>query len=187
MSIEKLIALVPPPEYPVDNGTSEMWAEIEAALSVQLPDDYKQLINTYGAGWFAGWIHINSPLTKRWDSLLDFSLMESVRDSMKQNKWDTTNLNWDKTFPEPGSLLTLGHDDGNSFFFYITEGEPNDWKILNLDNDFTEDGQVILSCGITELLVGWFEGTIQNGVGENQWYPEDIDPTQCRFFSLNAS
>jgi SMI1-KNR4 cell-wall len=83
MSIEKLIVLVPPPENPVDNGTPEMWGEVEQSLGFALPEDYKQLINTYGAGWFAGWIHINSPLTEGWDSLMDFSLMESVRDSIE--------------------------------------------------------------------------------------------------------
>jgi SMI1-KNR4 cell-wall len=163
-----------------------MWSDIEASLGVTLPEDYKQLINTYGKGWFAGWIHINSPLTKGWDSLMSFSMMESVRDSI-ENVWAIKDTSFGKPFPEPGSLLTLGHDDGNSFFFYLTEGEPNGWKIVNFNNRFVEGYQVILPYTVTELLSGWFEGKIKQKIGGNQWYPEDIKPTKRRFFSLNAS
>src|SRR5688572_9224139 len=57
-TIEDLVALVPPPTEPVDARGD--WHEVEAALGLALPADFKALIERYGLGQFVD--HI-TPLT----------------------------------------------------------------------------------------------------------------------------
>ncbi|MBB3732477.1 SMI1/KNR4 family protein [Nonomuraea dietziae] len=57
-TIDDLVALVPPPTEPVDARGD--WHEVEAALGLALPTDFKALIERYGLGQFVD--HI-TPLT----------------------------------------------------------------------------------------------------------------------------
>ena len=45
-----LVGVVTPPTRPVYNDGPVSWDEIERAMGFALPDDYKQLIHTYGYG-----------------------------------------------------------------------------------------------------------------------------------------
>jgi hypothetical protein len=52
-TIEKLIKLVPPPAHPFNVPTDADWAAAEKELGTPLPEDYKDLVNTYGEGCFS--------------------------------------------------------------------------------------------------------------------------------------
>ncbi|MFD8530369.1 hypothetical protein ACFV0L_23415 [Streptosporangium canum] len=57
-TIDGLIRLVPPPAEPVDAQGD--WREVEAALGLELPADFKTLIERYGRGQF---VDLITPLT----------------------------------------------------------------------------------------------------------------------------
>ena len=50
--LSRLHALVPPPANPF--YSSGDWSLVEQELGLRLPDDYKQLIESYGQGMFQG-------------------------------------------------------------------------------------------------------------------------------------
>lgn len=174
-TIDDLTQLVTPLSSPRNVPTTEEWEHYEATLGTPFPSDYKQIINTYGEGWFADWIHICHPK----------STVKSLEPgkSFLEGSFTTWKIPY-LLYPKPNGLLLCGVDDGNSFFTWRTEGSPDTWTIINFPNRTYEGSQAILNYTLLELLVGWFRGEIKNprhGRG-NQWYPEDIRPKKERFF-----
>ena len=174
-TIDDLIQLVPPPAVPKNIPTSEEWGQYEVELGCAFPSDYKQIIDTYGVGWFAGWIYLAPP----------HEILERVKGQPRYLELCLSD--WDEPYalyPNPSGLLFCGIDDGNSFFTWRTEGSSHSWTLINFPNRPYEGSEAILAYTWLELLVGWFRGEIKNprrGKG-NQWYPTDVKPTKERFF-----
>ena len=61
--LEKLTEIVPPPNDPKCTGTAEMRAAAEKRLGAKLPDDYIELINTYGDGCFGYVFNVYNPFS----------------------------------------------------------------------------------------------------------------------------
>ena len=174
-TLNDLIQLVPPPAVPKNIPTPEEWERYEVTLGTPFPSDYKQIINTYGIGWFADWILIASPQNIVNSLQPGTSFLEG---SFKS--WKNPYL----LYPKAGGLLLCGNDDGNSYYTWQTNGLSDTWIIINFPYRTYEDSEAILNYTWLELLVGWFSGEIKNprrGQG-NQWYPEDIHPKKTRFF-----
>ena len=171
--IEELIRLVPPPAEPKNVPSAEEWVQYEAALGSAFPSDYKQIINTYGEGWFAGWLMLSLPKT-----IIDNMQPLGELLGMTMSRWESPY----SFYPRENGLLHCGTDDGNSFFTWKTLGPPDSWTLINFPNRVYEDSEAILNYSWLELLVGWFSGTITSPEVGNQWYPEDVEPMQERFF-----
>ena len=72
MTLERLRAIVPPPEAPVEAGSEDGWPKVEAALGTALPDDYKRFTQLYGSGKFDDFLWLFNPFTAGEDgNLLD--------------------------------------------------------------------------------------------------------------------
>ena len=173
--LEKLIAIVPPPLQPVDAGTPEQWEAVEQELGTALPQDYKWLVNIYGVGWFANWICVYSPFST---SKLGFPLIQPGLWLWigKVGTFPEYHHPF-PVFPTQGGLLPWGTDDNAGPFCWLTEGEPADWTIVNLDNHYSEAYRQV-STNLTGLLAGWFSGEITG-----DWYPEDVFPMDRRVFT----
>ena len=61
--LEKLTALVPPPKDPKCTGNDEMRIAAEKQLGAKLPDDYIELVNTYGDGCFGYTFNVFNPFS----------------------------------------------------------------------------------------------------------------------------
>ena len=53
--INELAKYIPPPTNP-ENGGKINWEPIERLYKIKLPDDYKELISSYGSGIFGDFI-----------------------------------------------------------------------------------------------------------------------------------
>ena len=165
------MALVPPPHTPEGAGTAEGWADVEQALGTALPQDYKGLIDTYGAGWFADWICVFSPFSTRlplvrpewWRLMADHGGFPEYHHPFPM-------------FPAQNGLLPWGEDDNRHPFCWLTEREPDSWTVINLDGHYSEAYRQI-PTSVTGLLAGWLAGEL---IGD--WYSEDVFPTQRRIF-----
>ncbi|WP_395142486.1 SMI1/KNR4 family protein [Armatimonas sp.] len=171
--IEELIRLVAPPAVPKNVPSVEEWELYEVALGCAFPSDYKQIINTYGNGWFANWIMLSPP-----KNIVDNLKPLGELLGMSMSRWEKPYT----FYPRENGLMHCGIDDGNSFFTWKTLGPPDSWTLINFPNRPYEGSEAILKCNWLELLVGWFAGTVVNNPSDNEWYPEDVEPTQERFF-----
>ena len=99
MSIEELTAFIPPPDSPKNTGTPEGWADVEAELGVQLPQDFRDIISTYGNGSFAKEIHVYHPFLNRQLQTRVEQICEEVRVNILRADEEYP------VYPEPVGLL----------------------------------------------------------------------------------
>lgn len=175
MSLYELRMLVPSPEMPVGKGTRGQWDAVEEVLRTRLPQDYKQLVDCYGIGWFANWICVFSPFSDEFNLI---TMQQSILDRHRQGQRTSPEYAPPyPAFPEPGGLLPWGQDDNAGVFCWLTSGNPDDWPVVYLDNKYSEQYH-LLQTSVTGLLAGCFNGSITG-----DWYPEDVFPTQERIFT----
>lgn len=167
--LEKLIALVPPPQEIRGRPTEAKWQELEARLGVPFPADYKALINTYGIGWFGGWIALQTP-----ETVIEFANPAVANTMLSFSDWGKPY----SFFPEPSGILICAHDDGNSQFGWDTTGESDSWTVINFDNDCWEEFHRPLNLTLSQILTQWFSGELKG-----DWYPESLKPTKRCYFT----
>ena len=117
-----------PPENPIDTGIKSDWITIENKIGTILPDDYKEYIATYGAGYVGQFLWVLNP----------FSTNGNLMDEMKyfQNSYAELKKNFPKyhpreVYPADNSLLLWGMTDNGDFLYWVYEKNknPNDWKV----------------------------------------------------------
>lgn len=64
MYLEKLKALIPPPDHPECAGNPELYRQTDDRLGIKLPQDYYDFIAAYGTGMFGNWLVVYNPFTK---------------------------------------------------------------------------------------------------------------------------
>lgn len=143
MAIEELIACIPPPENPRD--TEGDWAAVEATLDIHFPSDFRQLVSRYGTGEFFEGLLILNPLNP-WcrgqiaKTLSNFCVM---RKAMELSL---------RLYPETSGLFPWGHDSNGNNFFWLTEGNPDDWPVVQVGHN-EEANPHRSKVGITDFLV----------------------------------
>jgi len=159
MSLKELKAIVAPPQKPLGTGSTRGWKDVEKKLGTALPDDYKEIIDTYGIGWFGNWVCIYSPfherynLPKRHEDICCW-IRESIED-------DPESFPPYPLFPTKGGLLFVGQSDNAEAVCYVTEGNPEDWSIVTMDNKYLRQYYNHFETGLAEMLVKWLSGEIE--------------------------
>jgi len=132
-SLERLHALVPPPDKPLEAGAPERWPEIEAQLGTTLPEDYKKFTNLYGSGKFDDFLYLFNPFAAPGSG----GNLVAEKDAVLAAYTETRSKFPDKfplpPFPEPGGLLPLGRTDNGNELYWLTEGDPGGWEIALFD------------------------------------------------------
>jgi hypothetical protein len=164
-----LIALVPPPEKPVEVPSPSRINEIETRINLTLPDDLKQVINAYGDGkWQDSWFLYNPHFDwcfEDWRSpsdhdsgtmLLELPYMRMCRPTAR----DCGLEDWDSPlFPEEGGLLPWATTENGGCLFWLTEGGRSRWPTIYFPDDRrVRFERFELSC--SEILYGSVSGTI---------------------------
>jgi SMI1-KNR4 cell-wall len=151
VTIEDLVALVPPPVSPVDAIGD--WAAVEAAIGVRLPTDFKALISRYGAGEFNGLIRPLTPFDPE-TTLIDWSNTLDNEGSFRDLFPEQCPYPF---YPEPGGLLTWATTSDGAIMYWLTDGEPDDWKVVAYDYDGY--GYEPQDVGTVAFLYEWLSGT----------------------------
>lgn len=165
----QLIELIPCPAKPVWGPSQIRLNEIERRINLTFPDDFKQIISTYGAGkWQDFWFLYNPHFDRcfeDWGSplnddsgtmLLELPYMRMCRQTAR----DFGLEDWDyPIFPEEGGLLPWARTENGGCLFWLTEGEHCRWPTVYFcDNRRVEFERFELSC--SEILYGSVLGTI---------------------------
>jgi hypothetical protein len=151
MSISELIKLVPPPPKPFEVGTLGQWREIEERLGVKLPRDYREFVFAYGSGLFAGLYRVYNPFAaSEYIALLPQG--KRVCDMNRECQRSSPERFPYPYYPEPGGLLPWGNDENGNDYYWLTEGLPTKWVVVQ-DNNRGE-GIRVQPYSMTGFLVG---------------------------------
>lgn len=150
-SPERLSQLVPPPTAVAQDRP---WAQTEAHLGRSLPQDFKDLVDTYGGGDFDGHIGLLVPPPTRTGS----EIAEYNEDRMNEltDLWAITD-NRPAELTGEGLVLVAWADtiDSDTLNWLATPGQPADqWPVAVLDADLGQCEIYPMNCTdfLTRLL-----------------------------------
>lgn len=167
MSIENLIKAVPPPDKPFEVFRGP-WDVIEADLGMPLPQDYKAFARLYGSGYFMGFLGIDIPNTQNPNTRLEWQAQ--VVCGIFKNDDELPYPMW----PAPGGLLPFGSTDDGDYLFWLTDGRPDNWRVVVWDRGF--GGFEKLDVDVTDFLAGLATGEVLP-----KEFPDDLLPCSRLF------
>lgn len=178
MDIKELTAIVIPP--------SEVQANLDfswSSLSINFPNDYKQLATVYGGGQFYEELSIASPDWIIDDAYSARAAVAFLRDvSAKRpsyvnlaiqagaNAIDDEPLLLERAYGrETDQYIWLGYGaSGQNLFWRTVSDESNDWPLIATDGsgiDYAPDGLV-------SYLVALFDDEFDSEVFDDEWLSE---------------
>ncbi|MBI1259274.1 MAG: hypothetical protein GC204_17550 [Chloroflexi bacterium] len=125
MSYSQLLSLLRPPEEPIETGSAEGWAAVEAMLSTTLPEDYKQFIGNFGSGWLGGFLFVWNPFASA------FYMNFETRYVWKLGSLEGEPLPY-PLYPASGGLLPFAATKDGDTLFWVTQAQPDHWTIFIL-------------------------------------------------------
>lgn len=157
--MDELAAIVPPPATVPDFDISAT----EAALGFTLPDDYRELVTTYGPGSFGGCLAIAAPTS---EDLVNESAHR--REMLVECRSMFEDAHW--VLPDGSKApVVIGPDDpppfypcgggpgGEDMFWHMSPTEPNQWGVTVFGAgwvmDYHPNGLVAY---LTDLITGRF-------------------------------
>ncbi|MFF3842521.1 histone-like nucleoid-structuring protein Lsr2 [Streptomyces sp. NPDC001930] len=143
----------PPPAAP----PAPDWSRIEDELGMNLPQDYKQLVATYGPGQFCGFITLYQPhAPSEWADLTGpmpvrlRSQIEEVRQAAR-HPWALPH--------SLENLFAMGVTGNGDYLFWVTQpaGTPEEWNVAV--NEALRAPWFTYIGSLTEFLVTALSGT----------------------------
>ena len=131
--LERLRELLPPPAEPVEAGRPDGWDEIEAALGMGLPGDFKAFTERYGSGMVDDFLYLFNPFAAGEDGNLLVE-KDQVLAGYRQTRARFPERLPLPPFPEPGGLLPLGGTDNGDELYWVTTGHPDRWPVALLES-----------------------------------------------------
>ncbi|MEV6397162.1 SMI1/KNR4 family protein [Streptomyces sp. NPDC051907] len=145
-----LTRLIPPPPAPVDARGD--WTHVESALGVRLPDDYKQLAQTYGWGEFCDYLYLRTPFgTSQYNGL------EWQRAHLSGSPERDAERYPYPLHPDPGGLLVWGATMDTDRLCWLTAGTPESWPVVVCSR---ENWYETLPMSATDFVEGWSTGRV---------------------------
>ncbi|MFD9034154.1 histone-like nucleoid-structuring protein Lsr2 [Streptomyces sp. NPDC059567] len=163
-ALTALTTLSPPPASvppPPD------WSRVEATLGMELPEDYKQVIATYGPGQFCNFITLYQPhAASEWADLtgpMPTRLREQIEEVRQaaRHPWPLPH--------DPQNLFAMGVTGNGDYLFWITQpsSAPDDWTVTV--NEALRAPWFTYNGTLTEFLVAVLSGTT-----EVPLFPKDL-------------
>lgn len=158
MSLAELMQLVPPPDEPFEVGTLKQWRSVEKKLGTELPTDYREFVFAYGSGLFAGLYRVYNPFAASEYTALIPSAERVCGYNRVSQQSDPERFPY-PYFPEAGGLLPWGNDENGNDYFWLTEGSPSEWVVVQ-DNNRGE-GIRVQPYTMTAFLVAILERKVK--------------------------
>jgi hypothetical protein len=165
-----LATIIPPPSRPVYNGRPEDWATIEGILEMELPDDYKKLINTYGTGCFLDFIYPLSPFAPFYVAfnLLSGGTMQFLSAYEAGRKEFPEYTPPFPAYPHKRGLFPWASTANGDTLFWLRDGSPNQWGVVVCDSKCSERYDHFKLCA-TDFLCQLMLGKLKSKV-----FPQDV-------------
>ena len=169
MTIEALMAVVPPPDRPCEPFVGP-WSMIESELGSPLPQDYKDYAQIYGSGYFLQFLQVDIPRTGNPNIRLEKQVVLTSEMFAQFEGADRPYPLW----PAPGGLMPFGGTDNGDTLFWLRRGAPDEWPVVVADSGGW--AFELLECGMTDFLAGLARGEIRSEI-----FPDDLLPADCLF------
>ena len=130
------------------------WEPIEAELGTALPQDYKDFVRLYGAGYFMEFLGVSVPRSKNPNTRFE-SEVGLICGTFAD--WDDEELPY-PMWPDPGGLIPFGGTDNGDYLFWLPQGAPDDWGVVVWDRGMQQFEA--LNCGLTDFLAGLATGKV---------------------------
>ncbi len=173
MYISKLENIIKPSNDLSDKYTKEKWDEIELALGIKLPTDYKEFINKYGVGSINDFLWILNPFTEN-SNLNLIKKGEEIREAYITSKNEFPDDFMHDMFPSNGGLLPCAITDNGDEIYWLTSNTSDEWNIVvyeSRSSDYYE-----YSMGLAEFLYKILEKEIECSA-----FPDDFPGDKCEF------
>ena len=121
-----LTAILPPPPNPT-HAVGD-WACVEQDLGVELPSDYKAILQTYGYGQFCDNLSVVNPFVGK---PLKSTIGAIVRQWQQISEICAVEYPF---FPDHGGLLPCAVNINGHYVSWKTEGRPDAWEIVVWDS-----------------------------------------------------
>lgn len=176
MSLDRLQSVLKPPVNPSNTGNG--WSELEDALGVSLPQDYKDFINIYGTGGIDQFIWILTPFDL--DENVNFlARAEVMREAYLESKQQFPEYYKHCIFPEAGGILPWGYTDNGDELYWKTNEDARMWSIIVYESRSWEYHEYPMS--MTEFLFGIVSRNLVCDA-----FPEDFPSEDFEFISGDA-
>jgi len=127
--LDKLIKILPPPEFPQKTGDKEQWGEFFGALGTELPTDYVKFIGIYGTGGIDNFLWILTPFVND-ENVNYLGRQKEMKDSYIQSKKNFPQYYKHDVYPSSGGILPWAYTDNGDELYWLTDGKPDEWKIV---------------------------------------------------------
>jgi SMI1-KNR4 cell-wall len=144
-SFKSLCDVVAPPIAPLEAGAKEDWKKVESSLSLELPDDYKNLVTSYGSGCWKQFLWILNPFSTN----RNLNLIEQATCQLTAEREIRASCPEDVPFalyPESAGLFPWAITDNGDRLYWLTEGDPSDWPIIVYESRGPRFDRHKLSC-----------------------------------------
>ena len=127
---DRLSRILPVPEHPVEVPDPGRWNEVERAVGISLPPDYKAFVSTYGTGSIDDFLMVLNPFSDRPAlRLQDFG--EKMLGVLRETRAEGVDPPPYPIHPEPDGLLPWGATDNGDWCYWVAS--PTDdaarWRI----------------------------------------------------------
>lgn len=176
--MNKLIKVLPPPKIPQNSRDKEQWRNVFNILGTELPSDYMKFIDTYGSGGIDNFLWVLSPFVEN-ENINLIQIGKVIRDAYQVSKNSFPEYFTHNVYPSVGGLLPWALTDNGDELYWLTEGKPNEWKIVVYETRSSE--YHIYSLSIVEFL---YQTITKELVCEA--FPEDFPSEKVSFISVNV-
>lgn len=150
MAIADLLRVVASPNQPVEQGDAEQWTAVQEALGTSLPGDYRDFGQVYGSGYFGTrMLEVLNPFSIDFLGMLSgqCNWLREVRGLGRRS-----NVPYG-VFPDQPGWFPWGHDPNGHWYCWLTQGEPDEWPIILLADNYSSFQQLEMS--LTSFLAGF--------------------------------
>jgi hypothetical protein len=165
--IYKLISVLSPPSrQPLE---SSVWTEFESRNKLKLPNDFKELMSTYGCGAISDFLWLLDPFAKNPN--LNFEKSEYFIDAYTVMKQEFISDYPRPKYPARGSFFPWAVTDNGETLVWLIDGEPDSWAVAIHSSDQSEEE--IYNYGCVEFLFKLFSNEVSSKILPSQFLPTD--------------
>jgi hypothetical protein len=157
-------------------GDREAWRKLENELGMDLPRDYKDIVDAYAPIHINGHLYLSHPATGRWNL---GEWIRSTAEAWSQIDWDDVDVEGDPRTSLGTSKLLFGTTDGliplastdrgDTIFYAPRGGNGRGALFIENEGEFFE-----YSFSFAEWLYLWLIGEEVTGPGGSAFYPGPV-------------